>query len=88
MYKLIALSPALLVLTACLNQTPKPDMGHSVGQMVESQIHNHDAVNNPPKGIVGGLDGGMGEKIINGYRQSGEKTNAVNENIEFGKGGK
>jgi len=88
MFKLIALSVALLSLTACLNQAPKSDMGRSVAQMVESQIHNHDAVNNPAKGVVGGLDGGIGEKIINGYRQSGEKTSAVNENIEFGKGGK
>jgi len=88
MFKIIAFTTTILALTACLNQTPQPDMGRSVAQMVESQIHNHDAANNPPKGVVGGLDGGRSEKIISGYRQSSEKATAVNENIEFGKGGK
>ena len=84
MFKRIVVTVAFVSLAACMSQAPQPVMGTSVAQMVESQIHNHDAVNNPPKGVVGGLDGGAGEKIISAYRQGGKKSAPVNEQIEFG----
>ena len=82
----IAMGIAVVSLVACVSHELEYDMGSSVAQMVDSQVYNRDAVNNPPKGVVGGMDGGAGENVINSYRQTDTKKTSVSEEVEFSMG--
>ncbi len=73
---------SLLALGGCESQ-PQHEFGSSVDEMIVSQTYNPEAVNNPAKGVVGGMDGTAAEQIITTYRGSGAKETPVDRNIGF-----
>jgi len=78
---LITLGVAV-ALSGCSSQ-PNYVMGSSKADMENLQTYNLNAVNNPPEGIVAGLDGSVGENIINRHRNTEAAPIAVEQDVEF-----
>ncbi|MBN4055681.1 hypothetical protein JYU12_02945, partial [bacterium AH-315-K03] len=73
----------LLIVSACASRHLDYEMGSSVKQMIDKQVYNPEAVNNPPKGIVAGMDGGAAENVINSYRKVGSQKQESAGDAEF-----
>ncbi len=58
------------------------ELGSALEQMRANQTYNQSAASKPPEGILAGMDGELGEKVLNAYRGAGETTD-VKSNIEL-----
>jgi len=86
---------ALLLTAGCaITQEPArvdEDFGNSVRNMVDAQIYNHAAAQNPPVDPPLALDGQKGQNALEAYRKDVAKPKKVEEQIQInvaGKGGK
>jgi uncharacterized protein YceK len=84
----LLLIPSLLVLLAgCATEPTQPPMGQSVRRAVQAQILNPEAGGAEP---VAGLDGPVGQQVMQGYRDSfkaAEKKESKTELIGVDLGG-
>ncbi|MEA3411731.1 MAG: hypothetical protein U9R74_09350 [Pseudomonadota bacterium] len=84
-----------LLLTAGCSTTQEPtrvddDFGNSVRNMIDAQIYNHAAAQNPPVDPPLALDGQKGENVLEAYRKDVAKPKKIEERIQInvsGKGG-
>jgi len=81
---------ALLLTTGCaITQEPArvdEDFGNSVRNMVDAQIYNPAAAQNPPVNPPLALDGQKGQNALEAYRKDVAKPKKVEEQIQINVG--
>lgn len=87
-YKLVAAVFILMsvFVTGCSSTDPtrvEADYGNSVRNMIEAQIYDPEAANNPPSEPPTSLDGGYAEEVLEAYRDNVSKPEDVKRSISI-----
>lgn len=77
-YQLVIVT-CFVTLSACASQHTSYEMGSATRQIVQSQTFDKEAANNPPKGVVAGMDGGAAEQVIRSYRKAGKQQGSAEQ---------
>ncbi len=84
----IALISGLIFITGCSTTSTDPvrveqDYGNSVRNMVQAQILDPEAAENPPEEAPTGLDGRNAEAVLKSYRGDVSKPKQVDKPVQI-----